>query len=209
MPLTLLCTSAQMSNQTIVLDADGVLLDYNLAYAGAWKSAFGHRPALRDVNAYWAFDRWQVDRLEGTSLERFRECFHEEFWTSIPAIDGSVEACKTLVSHGCQLVCVTALESRYREARLSNLRTLGFPIDDVFTVEDRGRSESPKVDIIRKINPIAFVDDYLPYHRGVPAQVHKALILREPVGSPNAGAELLIVNSMHQDLRAFADVWTA
>ena len=41
----------------IALDADGVLLDYNLAYASAWECAFGVRPQLRDPQAYWAIDR--------------------------------------------------------------------------------------------------------------------------------------------------------
>jgi phosphoglycolate phosphatase-like HAD superfamily hydrolase len=33
-----------MNNKIIALDADGVLLDYNLAYASAWQRAFG-RPS--------------------------------------------------------------------------------------------------------------------------------------------------------------------
>ena len=40
----------------IALDADGVLLDYNRAYAGAWERAFGQRPAEADPHAYWAMD---------------------------------------------------------------------------------------------------------------------------------------------------------
>jgi len=42
-----------MARRIIALDADGVLLDYGLAYAGAWQKAFGTYPAERDPLAYW------------------------------------------------------------------------------------------------------------------------------------------------------------
>jgi beta-phosphoglucomutase-like phosphatase (HAD superfamily) len=47
----------------IALDADGVLLDYGLAYAGAWQKAFGQFPPERDPLAYWPTDRWDVECL--------------------------------------------------------------------------------------------------------------------------------------------------
>ena len=72
----------------IALDADGVLLDYNQAYAGAWERAFGVRPALRDPNAYWPLDRWNVERLAGTKLDQFRTCLDWTFWSTVPALPG-------------------------------------------------------------------------------------------------------------------------
>jgi hypothetical protein len=56
---------------------------------------------------------------------------------------------------------------------------------------------------------VAFVDDYLPYFAGIPRQVHAALILREPNGSPNVGPDLENIDSRHQDLAGFADWWLA
>lgn len=35
-----------MTKGIIALDADGVLLDYGLAYAGAWQKAFGAYPGV-------------------------------------------------------------------------------------------------------------------------------------------------------------------
>ena len=58
-----------------------------------------------------------------------------------------------------------------------------------------------------ELQPVAFVDDYLPYHRGIVAPVHKALILRATGGSPNVGPELASVDSQHADLRAFVGWW--
>ena len=115
----------------IALDADGVLLDYHTAYQLAWEQSFGQLPELRDPMAYWPMDRWDVRRLEGDELDKFRACFDEGYWASIPAIPGAVNACRDLCDAGYELVCVSALESHFQQARLKNLRACGFPIERV------------------------------------------------------------------------------
>lgn len=191
----------------IALDADGVLVDYHHAYADAWAKTFGRRPALRDPAAYWPMDRWDVRRLTGDELETFRKCFDAEFWSSIPAMAGALEACRELVEAGYDLVCVTAMEMQFETARLRNLRGLGFPIERVIATANAQSAESPKAAALRELQPVAFVDDYLPYMRGIPPQIHAALVLREPNGSPNRGAELEQVHSTHKNLAAFAEWW--
>lgn len=193
----------------IALDADGVLLDYNQAYAWAWERAFGVQPAVRDANAYWALDRWTVQRLEGEPLQRFRRCFDEAFWSTVPALPGAVEACHRLVEAGFRLVCVSALEAQFGSARARNLQEHGFPLEDVIATGNQAGDVSPKAAALIQLEAVAFVDDYLPYHRGVDASIHKALILREPNGSPNAGSELSLVDSRHRDLDDFAATWLA
>ena len=196
-----------MPSRLIALDADGVLLDYGAAYAGAWAQTFGAHPVLRNADAYWPIDRWDVGRLRGKELERFRASFDEQFWSGIPPIVGALEACNELVGQGYELICVTAVASQFRLARLANLRTFGFPLSDVIVVDDQASLHSPKAEVIRTLNPVAFVDDYLPYHRGLPGHVHKALITRESYGSPNVGPELSIVDSQHKNLKEFARSW--
>ena len=66
---------------------------------------------------------------------------------------------------------------------------------------------SQKADAITELRPVAFVDDYLPYMRGVPRDVHTALVLRAPNGSPNVGHELALAKSVHQDLAGFTEHW--
>jgi phosphoglycolate phosphatase-like HAD superfamily hydrolase len=154
-------------------------------------------------------DRWGVERLVGDRLQRFRDCFDEDFWSALPAVAGALEACQNLHAAGYELVCVSALESRYGAARLVNLRALGFPIDRVIATGSTAGDESPKATALRSLAPVAFVDDYLPYFRGVPADVHRALVLRQPTGSPNTGAGLDAINSKHVDLAAFAAWWLA
>lgn len=198
-----------MARPLIALDADGVLLDFHLGYASAWQRAFGVAPAERDPQAYWPMDRWEVDRLDPVRRAQFRAAFDEHFWTTVPAIPGAVEACHRLRGAGFDLVCVSALESEFEAARLRNLRDLGFPIERVIATGNAAGERSPKADTIEALRPIAFVDDYVPYMRGVPAHVHTALVLRAPNGSPNTGPDMVLAKSVHDDLAGFADHWLA
>jgi 5' nucleotidase, deoxy (Pyrimidine), cytosolic type C protein (NT5C). len=194
---------------TIAIDVDGVLLDYNAAYAIAWESAFGALPDLKNPDAYWAKDRWRVEHLTGSRLEYFRSYFDESFWSSLPAYEGAIDACLRLKSAGYNLVCVSAINPCFRHAREKNLQKLGFPIERVFCTEEIDGSVSPKASALAEIAPVAFVDDYLPFMRGIPSEIHAALILRDSSGSPNVGAELSLVDSRHECFAQFADWWLA
>jgi hypothetical protein len=191
----------------IALDGDGVLLDYHLAYQQAWGKAFGDLPKVKDPFAYWPKDRYEVRHLDKVELAYFRSFFQHQFWSNIPPIDNAVGACQMLVDAGYKLVCVTALDHQYQSARFKNLRSHNFPITHVLTTSQADGEISPKSEAIKDLGAVAFVDDYLPYFRGISGDTHRALILREPNGSPNQGSELKIVDSIHQDLQHFADNW--
>jgi phosphoglycolate phosphatase-like HAD superfamily hydrolase len=154
-------------------------------------------------------DRWQVERLDAPRREQFRAAFDEHFWLTVPAIDGAIQACHRLHDAGYELVCVSALEAEFEAARLRNLRDLGFPIERVIATGNAAGDRSPKADAIEALAPIAFVDDYAPYLRGVPAHVHTALVLRAPNGSPNVGSDLALARSIHADLADFTAHWLA
>lgn len=194
-----------MSRPVIALDADGVLLDYNLAYSRLWQRAFGVLPRERDAQAYWAKDRWEVELLEGERLDHFVKHFDEAFWSTLPALQGAVDACHRLHGAGFELVCVSALPLHYAEARLANLRREGFPIERIMATGNERHAGNPKAAAIAELRPSAFVDDFLPNLAGLPGEVHTALILREPNGSPNDTADLARVGSTHQTLADFAD----
>ena len=196
-----------MARPLIALDADGVLLDFHLAYAGAWRRAFGALPRERDPLAYWPMDRWEVERLDEPRRAQLRAHFDEHLWSTMPALPGALQACHRLHDAGFELVCVSALDEQHGGARLRNLRGLGFPIHRVVATGNAAGSRSPKADAIEALRPQAFVDDYLPYLRGIPAQVHTALVLRAPNGSPNSGAEMSLAKSVHQDLADFVEHW--
>ncbi len=193
----------------IALDCDGVLLDFHLGYASAWQRAFGVLPAERDPLAYWPIDRWAVERLGAERRPLFRAAFDAQFWSTMPPIAGALAACERLHDAGFELVCVTALDREFEVDRLRNLRDLGFPIERVIATGNATGERSPKADAIEQLAPAAFVDDYAPFLRGVPPQVHAALVTRAPNGSPNTGADLALAHSVHDDLAGFASHWLA
>lgn len=198
-----------MKRPIIALDADGVLLDYNLAYAGAWERAHGIRPIERDPDAYWAKDRWDVPHLVDDALEHFRRFFDETFWSSLPAMAGAIEACQVLHDAGYELACVTAMEQRFAEARQRNLRKLGFPISRVLAVSGDAACGSPKRGALEQLGAQVLVDDFLPFLVGLPATVHSALIDRNPTSSPNRGPARELLGSSHPDLVSFAQWWVS
>ena len=204
---TLPISRAAGRRPVLALDADGVLLDYLERYADAWRDAFGARPATRDPLGYGPLERWDVPRLEAAGRAHFRRHFGADFWSSLPAMPGAVEACMRLHDAGFELICISALPAAFEASRLQNLRALGFPIERVHATPHEGGNSSPKAELIQALRPVAFVDDYLPYLRGMPADVHTALILRGTTGSPNTGRELALAQSTHADLPAFADFW--
>ena len=191
----------------IALDADGVLLNYHEAYRQAWGRAFGILPRVVDPDAYWPIDYCDVRRLSGAELNYFRRYFDEAFWSTIPAIPGAINACFRLKNAGFNLVCVSAIEQKFCDARSENLKSLGFPIDFVIGTSNEANQGSPKAAALNELSPIAFVDDYLPYHFGVPSSIHKALIVRSPNGSPNFGDGLSCVDSTHRCLADFTEWW--
>jgi len=191
----------------IALDADGVLLDYHHAYALAWGKAFGVQPTLSDPQAYWAMDRWGVQRLDGEALLRFRAAFDQQIWSSIPPLAGAIDACLALEAAGYTLVCVSAIEAHFQAARLKNLRDCGFPIEKVIATSSATQGLSPKAGALAELKPVAFVDDFLPYLRGIPRDIHAALVLREANGSPNSGDDVVWAHSQHADLAGFATWW--
>lgn len=196
-------------SRLIALDGDGVLFDYAEAYGSAWAKFTGKEVSLIDPNAYFAHHRWGIPWLEGKDLDRFKKHFDFDFWSTMPAIEGALEACELLVANGFSLVCVTALEHEYRDARISNLLSLKFPFSSVYTTSAASIDGSnPKSKILEELKPAAFVDDFLPYMSGISVDTHKALILRQPNHSPNKNyKESPFVDSSHKDLISFSKWW--
>ncbi len=191
----------------VALDGDGVLLDYNGAYPRAWSKAFGVTPTLLHPEAYWPMARWGVPELTGSKLEDLRATFDQDFWSTIEPMPGALHACEQLVNAGFDLVCVTALDDRFAQARADNLRHFGFPISRVVATGNDASVQSPKAKAVASLNAVAFVDDFAPYLVGVDSNTHRGLITRDPVGSPNVGDLLHHADSTHPNLSAVAIWW--
>ena len=196
-----------MADDLVVLDADGVLLDYHEGYALAWERAFGVRPAVRNPDGYHPRDYWDVPALSASELRHFWTVgFDEVLWRSMPALPGALEACRQLRDAGYRLVCVTALGPEFEVARTANLDELGFEFAAVHAVGHLGAG-NPKQAAVDRLRPAAFVDDYLPYLQGIGHGTWRGLIEARSHASPNRDPHLEEPHSRHANLEDFADWW--
>lgn len=197
----------------IAIDGDGVLFDYHLGYKAAWKKAFGEDLQEVRPDAYFAWQRWGARRLtDPAEIAHLKTAFDADFWATLPAMPGAIQACIELEAAGHELVCLTALGHRFENDRLENLRWLGFPVHRVIATGDgwdMANTLSPKAQAIKDLKPVAFVDDLAPFFRGITGDTHLALILGGSFGSPNVGQDLGRAHSVHPDLLGFAQTWTA
>lgn len=77
----------------------------------------------------------------------------------------------------------------------------------MIATDNAGIDDSPKAAALWELQPVVFVDDFLPYLRSIPDNIHAVLILRELNGSPNVGANLGWAHSRHTDLANFTLWW--
>jgi hypothetical protein len=203
-----------MHSNLILLDADGVMVDYHAGYAQAWERAFGEKLQVKDPQGHHPMHYWEVPLLDATGQAHLNEKgFNEEAWSTMPALPGAVEACRELQRIGFRLQCASALSPKWRDARAANLKALGFEMEDVHAVGHSSDTaapgtprlaSNPKLQIVTTLAPRFFVDDHLPFFQGVPAGVWRALIDVRPNGSTNGDPTLESPHSRHQSLAEFA-----
>ena len=196
-----------MARPLIALDADGVLLDFHLGYAGAWAARLRQR-AGRARPARLLADRPLAGRAARRgAAAHFRRHFDEQFWSSVPAIEGAVEACQRLHDAGFDLVCVSALDPSTKRHGCATCATTAFRSSGSSPPATRRASAARRP---MRSTPCARWPSSTTTCRTCAAcrtHVHTALVLRAPNGSPNVGAELALAKSVHDDLPGFADFW--
>ena len=202
------------SSNLIVLDADGVMIDYHAGYASAWERAFGEKLTVRDPEGHHPMHYWNVPQLSEVGQAHLAtKGFTEEAWSTMPALPGAVDACQQLQRMGFRLACVTALSPRWRAARSANLTALGFSMEEVYAVGHSSDTAAPgtprpvgnpKLDVLTQLAPALFVDDHLPYFQCLPAGIWRALIDVRPNGSANSDPHLEPPHSRHSSLAEFA-----
>lgn len=195
-----------MKKGIVALDCDGVLLNYNAAYPKVWKKAFGEELLACKPGAYHASNEYGIELVAGTKREQFFSHFDDEAWSTMPAFPGALDASKALVKAGFTLVCVSSMPDQFAAARQRNLHALGFPIDLVIAT-GRIKGSNPKLETLRKLKPVAFVDDLVHNFAGVDWPMHKALIDRGQSDSPNRDEDLQSADSLHGSLSDFVEWW--
>lgn len=171
----------------IAIDADGVMLDYNAAFAVVFEKAFGRKLELVDAAAFHATNQWGLAAMSPEEKSAFYEAADQHgIWRSMPAFPGAVQAVQKLHDMGYEMVCVTSMPTEHGPDRLANLKALGFPIERVIATHRHG-NENPKKAPIEELAPVFFIDDLLKNFEGIQAPGTKLVYLdRGYSDAPNA-----------------------
>lgn len=200
-----------MKKEIIVLDCDGVLLNYNRAYPAAWEAAFGEKLVLKNPGMHHAFNEYDCPFKDDAQKAKFYEHFTGDLWATMPPLEDALAACNELVELGYELVCVTTMPSQFHEFRLKNLTLHNLPISRTFSLgRDKSRpAYNAKKELLLELKPVAFVDDYVANFFDLEdCGIHKALIYRNQSDSPN-NDHLHLADSVHSNLQGFVDFWKA
>lgn len=157
----------------IVLDCDGVILGFDHHFPVVAQHALGrNEPLVRVNNEYNLALRYGLSKQE---LARVFDVFmeHDLGWRGLPLLEGADAVIADLRARGHAIHMVTGIDETHKELRLQNLLTYGIEVDAIHCV---GVGHSSKEQVIRQIQPIAFVDDRLRLLRESSFVPHKVFI---------------------------------
>lgn len=188
----------------IVLDCDGVILDYNKTW-GEILSQFIQKEVSPKKIAYHAYNVFDY-HLSKAETEKFHELFHENGWLQMQALDGALEAIKILKKKNFDIHIVTSIPQEAHLFRKTNLENLGILFSSLHTVGFH-RHFNPKKDIINQIKPVFFVDDLIKNFEGISEQTSCVLIDIPGEDNPNhfySEKDSLNIHSTHLSLLDFS-----
>lgn len=139
----------------IVLDTDGVILDFSTHYIN-----FAEKILDKKINPnmtkYPLKDLLQVSEKEADyvweSFNRMNE------WEKIQPLPDIEKAIKIIKEYQLEVYIVTSIDPEHQKARKRNLNQIGLFPKEIICV---GANHGHKNKIITEINPIAFADDRL------------------------------------------------
>lgn len=170
--------------KTIVLDCDGVILDYNTQFAVVYEHAFSKKLEIIEPRAYHAVDCWGV-QFTPDEKSQFYKSFDTLGWGGMPAFPGVKESIDILKNLGYKIIIVTSMNDKARDLRIKNLQALGIYFDELYATGRVLRHENPKKEILNQIKPDYFVDDLITNFEGLDSSIQRVLIHDNLVGNPN------------------------
>lgn len=144
----------------IVLDTDGVILDFGTNYIRFAEKILG-RKLNHDITKYPLKDLLQTSEKEADYVWA---CFNKlNEWEKIPALPNIDKAIEIINEYKLEVYIVTSIDKEHQKSRERNLNNIGLFPKEIICV---GANHGHKDKVITEINPIAFADDRLDHlHR--------------------------------------------
>jgi phosphoglycolate phosphatase-like HAD superfamily hydrolase len=168
-------------SKNIVLDCDGVILDYVSMYGKILELTFNQKFSPKNI-AYHAHNVFDFN-IPSHLKKQFFDNFHQLGWSNMSPLHGAIEAIQIISSKKFNIHIVTSIPSQAYQLRLNNLLNLKIPISSFHTSSDS--SFNPKKNIVNSINPDFFVDDLLQNFHQINSSIHCSLIHIPGNDNPN------------------------
>lgn len=139
-----------------VLDCDGVLVDFDRSFRRVAEVALGKKltaiPEVYELSRRYQLSSEELNRVWAVMDD------HPLGWKNMPVFEGAIEAALQLKAQGLSIHLITGIPAHLAESRLLNLALHGLEPDSIHCVGDGG---CPKVEQMKKLAPVMFVDDRL------------------------------------------------
>lgn len=149
----------------IVLDTDGVILDFGSNYVNFAEKLLGKK-LNHNISKYPLQDLLQVNEKEADYVWEKFNSLNE--WERIPPFEEVEKAIEIINDFKLEVYIVTSIDKEHMFARKKSLNSIGLYPKEIICV---GANHGHKNKVITEINPIAFVDDRLDHlHRSQDVQ---------------------------------------
>lgn len=159
-------------NKLIVLDCDGVLLDYKTYYGKEYERFFGKKISISQLNSFHADNYYGITWEEKEHQQNFWNNFQ---WHNMSPLEGAVEATNILKNKGYKIIVLTSIPASAQDTRHHNLLDLKMPIDATIACGYISKG-NPKKEYIEVLNPHYFVDDLASNFKGLKGNTKNILI---------------------------------
>lgn len=189
----------------IVLDCDGVLVDYKKTYGTVWNQFFNDNITVKNPNSYFVENYYGVT-LDESRQKDFFDYFNKYGWSLMTPLDQAVEATHSLREAGYKILVVTSISKIAQELRHQNLLDLGFAVDATIATGLHCNNINPKKTYIETLNPEYFVDDFIHNFHDIHNKTHMVLVDFDADDSPNRNIqEAIKLHSTHNSLWEFVN----
>merc|ERR1711991_772760 len=149
----------EVKKPKLVLDVDGVILNFGKVFAPWWNEKYGHERGIITENPKtWNFG-W-VNKADPTKTEEIINLSIKEYLMTgamFPLMDEKVPNYINALRGDYQIHLVTSYPADFAFLREENLSQFGIKYDSITFVDGH------KIDAIKKINPVGVIED-CPYH---------------------------------------------
>lgn len=190
-------------DKLIVLDCDGVMLDYNEIFAYVWEDFFQEKLENKIIDSWHATNRYGVT-IPKEKEQEFYKYFDQKAWSLMNELPQAIEATHKMKEAGYKILVVTSINKSAQELRHNRLLELNFAVDATIATGLKVGIDNPKKIYIDALQPEYFVDDYIDNFHNLESNSHLVLIDNGFHDSPNKNHNIKL-HSEHPSLWNFVE----